>query len=272
MALNRRFAHEIEWSAAYTWSKTTDTASDFDEQPQNPYDLAAEEGRSRYDQRHRFVVSALFELGDADDRQPGTNPGAWARTFGQIRTAPILDDHLGQCLQPADRRRRQSLPRISVRDEADRVRSEQPAFASNRHTRPARTQVLHRQATRETRPGTGSLQCTEPAQRDTAQFGVRTIPTTPRGFRTRDRGWQCATTAVFDRFRVLARLRLRPSRLRTALACRLPFLQRRTRIQMPNAANVTRSSQLNGRRAPQQRRCGCARRHAVTASRISASD
>ena len=100
MALNRRFAHEIEWSAAYTWSRTTDTASDFDEQPQNPYDLAAEEGRSRYDQRHRFVVSALFELGDADDRQPGTNPGAWARTFGQIEVAPILTITSGSAFNP----------------------------------------------------------------------------------------------------------------------------------------------------------------------------
>lgn len=59
IALNRRLASEIAWSAAYTWSHARDSASDFDEQPQNPYALADEWGDSRYDQRHRLVVSAL---------------------------------------------------------------------------------------------------------------------------------------------------------------------------------------------------------------------
>lgn len=54
--------HEIEWTAAYTWSHATDTASDFDEQPQNPYALADELAVSRYDQPHRFVASALVDL------------------------------------------------------------------------------------------------------------------------------------------------------------------------------------------------------------------
>src|SRR5262249_3006412 len=60
VSLNRRLADEIEWSAAYTWSHARDSASDFDEQPQNPYALTDEWADSRYDQRHRFVASALF--------------------------------------------------------------------------------------------------------------------------------------------------------------------------------------------------------------------
>jgi carboxypeptidase family protein/TonB-dependent receptor-like protein len=92
MSMNRRLANEVEWSAAYTWSRANDSASEFDEQPQNPYALADEWARSRYDQRHRFVVSALFDLpiGEEEDRRAGQVPGAWARAFSHIAIAPIL--------------------------------------------------------------------------------------------------------------------------------------------------------------------------------------
>jgi hypothetical protein len=92
MALNRRLANELEWSAAYTWSHARDSASDFDEQPQNPYALADEWSDARSDQRHRLVISALFDLpiGEAEDRTPGTTPGMWSRAFSDIEVAPIL--------------------------------------------------------------------------------------------------------------------------------------------------------------------------------------
>lgn len=92
MTLNRRLANEIEWSAAYTWSRAADSASDFDEQPQNPYALNDEWSASRYDQRHRLVVSALFDLpiGDEEDRRAGEVSGAWVRSFSHIEVAPIL--------------------------------------------------------------------------------------------------------------------------------------------------------------------------------------
>jgi hypothetical protein len=91
-AVNRRLADEVEWSAAYTWSHARDSASDFDEQPQNPYALADEWAASRYDQRHRFVASALFDLpiGDEEDQQPGQPAGAWTRAFSHIEVAPIF--------------------------------------------------------------------------------------------------------------------------------------------------------------------------------------
>lgn len=91
-SLNRRLADDIEWSAAYTWSHARDSASDFDEQPQNPYALADEWADSRYDQRHRFVASALFDLpiGEEEDRQPGQPMGAWTRAFSHIEVAPIF--------------------------------------------------------------------------------------------------------------------------------------------------------------------------------------
>jgi hypothetical protein len=92
LTLNRRLANELEWACSYTWSHARDSASDFDEQPQNPYALADEWADSRYDQRHRFVASALFDLpiGEKEDRKPGDVPSAWVRALSHIEIAPIL--------------------------------------------------------------------------------------------------------------------------------------------------------------------------------------
>jgi hypothetical protein len=92
MALNKRLTDEIEWSTSYTWSHARDSASDFDEQPQNPYDLADEWSDSRHDQRHRLVVNALFDLpiGEEEDHAAGEVMNAWARAFSHIEVAPIL--------------------------------------------------------------------------------------------------------------------------------------------------------------------------------------
>ena len=48
--------------------------------------------RFSYDQRHRVVVSALFDLpiGEKEDRTAGEVPNAWIRAFSQIEVAPIL--------------------------------------------------------------------------------------------------------------------------------------------------------------------------------------
>ena len=113
--LNRRLANELEWSAAYTWSHATDSASDFDEQPQNPYNLTAESADSRYDQRHRVVASALFDLpiGDEEDRPTGDVPGFWTDVFSNIEIAPILTVDSGRPLNPltgADDARTQAFP------------------------------------------------------------------------------------------------------------------------------------------------------------------
>jgi hypothetical protein len=102
--LNRRMNDELEFSASYTLSKTYDDASDFDEQPQNPFNLAAENALSRQDQRQRFVFNALWELPIGDDEDnPGkakTNPGWLTRTFSHIELAPILTVASGQPVDP----------------------------------------------------------------------------------------------------------------------------------------------------------------------------
>jgi hypothetical protein len=100
LALNRRLANEVEFSANYTLSKTLDDASDFDEQPQNPFDLRAERSLSRNDQRHRFVFSALFDLPFGQIENGKKPKGALPAILGNIEVAPILTIASGRPVNP----------------------------------------------------------------------------------------------------------------------------------------------------------------------------
>jgi hypothetical protein len=60
----RRFANSFQFDASYTWSKSLDYTS-YSTQGvvvQNSYDLAGNRGPSDFDARHRFVISAIYEL------------------------------------------------------------------------------------------------------------------------------------------------------------------------------------------------------------------
>ena len=74
--------------------KRFDDASDFDEQPQNPFNLAAERAVSRQHQQQGFVFNALWELpiGDEEDEsgKPGEKPGWLENIFSHIEVAPIF--------------------------------------------------------------------------------------------------------------------------------------------------------------------------------------
>jgi outer membrane receptor protein involved in Fe transport len=74
-SLRQRFSHGIAFLVSYTFSKTIDDASSFNmtgsaakpvagenDLAQNPFDLAAERGRSLFDSRHRFVLSYQWSL------------------------------------------------------------------------------------------------------------------------------------------------------------------------------------------------------------------
>jgi hypothetical protein len=74
-SLRKRFGHGVSFLASYTYGKSIDDVSSFNitgsaSQPvagendlaQNPYDLAAERGRSMFDTRHRFVLSYQWNL------------------------------------------------------------------------------------------------------------------------------------------------------------------------------------------------------------------
>jgi hypothetical protein len=102
--LNRRMNDELAFSASYTISKTYDDASDFDEQPQNPYLLTDEHALSRQNQLQRLVFNALWELpiGDEEDKPANQkeNPGWLTRTFQHIEVAPIFTAGNGQPVNP----------------------------------------------------------------------------------------------------------------------------------------------------------------------------
>jgi hypothetical protein len=74
-SLRKRFSHGLSFLASYTWAHSIDDVSSFNitgsaSQPvagendlaQNPFNLAAERGRSMFDARHRFVLSYQWSL------------------------------------------------------------------------------------------------------------------------------------------------------------------------------------------------------------------
>ncbi|HTC93748.1 MAG TPA: TonB-dependent receptor [Terriglobales bacterium] len=74
-SLTKRLSHGISFLASYTFSKSIDDASSFNltgsaskpvagenDLAQNPFNLAAERGRSLFDARHRFVLSYEWNL------------------------------------------------------------------------------------------------------------------------------------------------------------------------------------------------------------------
>ena len=61
VSLEKRFSQGLQFSAAYTWSKSIDEASSF-EGILNPLPGGSNYGRSLFDARHRFVVSYYWEL------------------------------------------------------------------------------------------------------------------------------------------------------------------------------------------------------------------
>jgi hypothetical protein len=102
--LDRRMNDELAFSASYTLSRTVDDASDFYEQPQNPYLLGEESALSLQNQLQRFVFNALWELpiGDEEDKPANqqNNAGWLTRTFQHIEVAPIFTATTGQPSNP----------------------------------------------------------------------------------------------------------------------------------------------------------------------------
>src|SRR6266446_1240396 len=104
LTLSRKVNEELAFSASYTLSRTYDDASDYDEQPQSPFNLSAENALSRQHQRQRFVFNALWELpiGEEEDRggNPRGNTGWLTQAFSHIEVAPILTLESGRPANP----------------------------------------------------------------------------------------------------------------------------------------------------------------------------
>jgi len=84
LSLTRRMTEKLGFIASYTFSKTLDDASDFDEQPQNPFDLHAERAVSSQHQQQRFTFNGLWDL----------------PIPGEIRLAPIIVVGTGRPIDP----------------------------------------------------------------------------------------------------------------------------------------------------------------------------
>src|SRR6267154_657134 len=101
LTLNRRISDELAFSASYTLSKTFDDASDFDEQPQSPFDLRAENAVSRQQQQQRLVFNALWELPIGDEEPGKPAQDNWITlVFGHIEVAPIFTVESGRPVNP----------------------------------------------------------------------------------------------------------------------------------------------------------------------------
>lgn len=104
ISLNRRMNNELEFLASYTLSRDIDDASDYYEQPQNPFNLRSERARSLWDQRQSFVFDALWDLPigpDEDAPHPQAEQLPWpVRLFDHIELAPIVTVGSARAVNP----------------------------------------------------------------------------------------------------------------------------------------------------------------------------
>jgi hypothetical protein len=103
LSLNQRLNHNMQFLVAYTFSKNIDTASDFDEQPENPYDPRAERALSRNHVGQRLVFNGIFEFfGDDDGSGKGgqQKEGILKKLFSNIEAAPIVTLSSGRPVNP----------------------------------------------------------------------------------------------------------------------------------------------------------------------------
>jgi len=141
LALNKRLANEFELSASYTFSKTIDDASDFDEQPDNPLNLKPERALSRNHQGHRFVLSALYDLPFGEEENKAVQPTGrqghdselLVEILSHIQIAPIITVGSGRPINPLtglDSNRSHAFPLSSRPPGFGRNTLKLPSFAT----------------------------------------------------------------------------------------------------------------------------------------------
>lgn len=89
--LRRRFANHFEMLASYTWSHAIDDSTDLQSTltPQDSYYPAVDRSSSLFDQRHRFVFSAVYQTG----RLSG---GFGKKLLSDWTFAPIIEFNSGR--------------------------------------------------------------------------------------------------------------------------------------------------------------------------------
>ena len=98
----RVMKQDLTLDTSYTLSKTSDDASSWTEQPQDPYALRQERALSLFDVRHRLVLSGVFELpvGDEENSPQHASAGSWVTALSHIELAPILTVQSGRPANP----------------------------------------------------------------------------------------------------------------------------------------------------------------------------
>jgi hypothetical protein len=89
--LRKRMRKNYEFLVSYTWSHAIDDGTDLQSplEPQNNYNANAERGNSLFDQRHRFVFSAVYNSGTPYS-------SGMARLFNGWTIAPIIEMSSGR--------------------------------------------------------------------------------------------------------------------------------------------------------------------------------
>ncbi len=87
----KRMQNHFEFLVSYTWAHTIDDSTDLTSltEPQDNYNPNAERANSTFDQRHRFVVSGVYDSGHAGN-------GAWGKLLSDWTVAPILEADSGR--------------------------------------------------------------------------------------------------------------------------------------------------------------------------------
>ena len=88
LTLNKRFSRHYQLLGSYTWSHAIDDATDLAtfEEPQDNKNARLDRGNSSFDQRHRFVVSGVFE-----SPWIATGDSAFKAVFGNWTLSPRIE-------------------------------------------------------------------------------------------------------------------------------------------------------------------------------------
>jgi hypothetical protein len=91
--VSKRFGHHFEFLSSYTWSHAIDDSTDLQSPlaPQDNSNVRAERSNSSFDQRHRWVLSGVFE-----SPYKHSDSGAWHKVFADFNLAPILEVSSGR--------------------------------------------------------------------------------------------------------------------------------------------------------------------------------